>query len=317
MNNKLLLLIIVLYWLLLAACIPTAPVNFQETITIVPGPIKPSPSNITRTANVSTPSLIPIPSSTPTNTSLPSPTLTWTPKPTLPPDQAQEFALKLFKTNGGCQLPCWIGITPGKTTWEEAYAFLATFADYISSRNNAQSSVHVVHFKFPNTSYRGVSETSATIHIKDGGVNSIMTPQDLSLPDLLSIYGPPSEIRIHAIGYSTMDPVGRFTLVLFYQNKGIMAVYDGTNEKSKIIHICPNQIQGPQQVWLLWSPADNLTFAEAGRQTLLISPYPPPAEEDYISLEKLTNLSVEAFTQRYKDPKNQSVCMEMQAPDWP
>jgi hypothetical protein len=240
----------------------------------------------------------------------PTPTLTWTPWPTLPKDQAQNYAQKIMKTNGGCQLPCWIGISPGITTWSEAYAFLAPFADSIIN--------YEVYFKFPDNSYRGVSETAAFFEVRGNGlIDKISTTTDISLSNLLTTYGLPSEIRIRAIGIYTVDPVGRFTLVLFYKNKGIMAVYDGKNEKNKIIHICPDHIQGPQSAWLLWDPADQLTFSVAGRETMLISDPPPPSEDDYIPLEKLTGMSINAFYQRYKDPQNSRVCIEIQAPDWP
>ncbi len=305
--------------LAVSACNLVMPVNLPATATVIPSQLVLSPTNIPEATFVITQAFNHFTTITPINTLQPTPpsTPTWTPRPTLPSYAAQLFALKIFKANGDCLLPCWIGISPGKTTWNEAYAFLSTFADDISSRDNLQSNVHVVHFKFPNTSYRGVSETGATINLRDGIVDMIDTPTGISLSELLSTYGFPDEIRIRAIGYSTIESIGRFTLILFYKDKGIMAVYVGINEKSKIIHICPNHIQGPQLAWLLWSSADHLTFSEAGRKTLLISDIPPPAEEDYIPLEKLTNLSIEAFTQRYKDPKNQGICIEMQAPDWP
>jgi hypothetical protein len=296
----------------ISACNQATPVNLQATASVLASQFAPAPTSFTET-----PGLAPSSTATPTFTPQPTSTLTqeWTPRPTLSPQQAQAFGLKLFKTNGNCLLPCWIGLTPGKTSWNEAYAFLATFADSISSRDNLLSKVHTIRFKFPDTSYRGVSETAATIILQDGVIDKIRTPEDISLSELLSAYGSPTEIRILIIGTDTMDPIGRFTLVLFYQNNGIMAVYDGINERSKIVHICPNHIQGLQQRWLLWAPVNNLTFTEAGKEILLISPYPPPAESDYIALENLSDLSIDAFTQRYSDPKNQGICMEMQAPE--
>jgi hypothetical protein len=302
--------------LISVACNQVTPSGQNELAVTEPNSAPTSQSTIGTEQRTPEPNTTPILKIIPTQTETPVPTPAWTPLPTLPPIQAQAFALKMMKTNGGCQLPCWLEITPGITTWPEAYAFLATFADSIYSPDASGGSAEV-SFKFPNTSYRGVPETAATIRVKsDGMIDQIMTPMDISLPDLLATYGPPTEIRILAI-VATMDPVGRFTLVLFYKDKGIMAVYDGKNEKEQIIHICPNHIQGPQQRWLLWDSADQLTFAEAGTQTLLISPVPPPSEKDFIPLEKLTDLSIESFYQRYKDPKNQGVCMEMQAPDWP
>jgi hypothetical protein len=257
----------------------------------------------------------PIPTFTPmvTQTALPMVTIlpTWTLKPTLPSKQAQEYALEMVRTNGGCKLPCWLGITPGKTTWGEAYGILAPFAKDIDPQEPEPGNISHVPFSFPDSTERGAYLT----YNKAGVVFQIETPENIPLPELLTTYGPPSEIRIHAIGVYTMDPVGRFTLVLFYQNQGIMAVYDGENEKSNFIHICPSYIHEPQFAWLLWSPTEKLTFSDAGKMTLF--PHSPEEEEKYISLEKLTGMDVQTFYAQYKDPANQGKCMYIQAPDWP
>ncbi|HSO27674.1 MAG TPA: hypothetical protein VLS48_06360, partial [Anaerolineales bacterium] len=77
----------------------------------------------------------------PTRTHRPTATITVTPTvtktPTFQPiirtrvtnldrDQASSLAFELMKTNGGCRLPCWWGLTPVQTDWHEAEAFLAS-----------------------------------------------------------------------------------------------------------------------------------------------------------------------------------------------
>jgi hypothetical protein len=230
---------------------------------------------------------------------------------TLSPDETLSIAESMIKTNGGCAFPCWLGIIPGKTTWREAYKTLAPFSADISPEELDSSGVSHVDFQFPDSTRRGAYLLSN----KEGIVSQIESPEDISLPDLLTDYGPPSDIRIHAIGVYTMDPVGRYILVLMYQERGFMAVYDGENEKSIIIHICPNKIKEPQHARLLWPPTEKITFSDTGKKTLF--PYSPEEEEKFIPLETLTGLSVESFYERYKDPANQGVCMEIQSPDWP
>jgi hypothetical protein len=70
-----------------------------------------------------------LPISTITLTS--EPTLTWTPLPTLSPGEADVLVMDLLENNAGCQLPCWWGIWPGETTWDEAKYYLETFASKI------------------------------------------------------------------------------------------------------------------------------------------------------------------------------------------
>lgn len=52
---------------------------------------------------------------------LPSPTS----YPRLEENEAHARVVELLKTNGGCRFPCWWGIVPGKTHWQEAHALLS------------------------------------------------------------------------------------------------------------------------------------------------------------------------------------------------
>ena len=104
-----------------ASPIPTPPattpvvVVTSSTATVLPTQIPASPTSTTTRTPTSTPTRVP----RPTATSLPTKTATPTKYPTLDAQGRLNFVLQALKTNGGCQLPCWWGITPGKTTWAE------------------------------------------------------------------------------------------------------------------------------------------------------------------------------------------------------
>jgi hypothetical protein len=53
---------------------------------------------------------------------------TWTPRPTLNPDEAIRLVQDLLVDNCGCRLLCYWGVVPGETTWQEAKSFLEAFA---------------------------------------------------------------------------------------------------------------------------------------------------------------------------------------------
>jgi hypothetical protein len=59
--------------------------------------------------------------------------LTSTLFPTLPAEEMDETIQALIATNGGCFLPCWWGITPGVTSWDDANHFLLQFNPVITS----------------------------------------------------------------------------------------------------------------------------------------------------------------------------------------
>jgi hypothetical protein len=74
-----------------------------------------SPSQLTETRQITF-----TPTRRTTSTPTQEPTLTFTPLPTLD----QRGIQGLIDDNGGCQLPCWWGIEPGKTTKQQARSFL-------------------------------------------------------------------------------------------------------------------------------------------------------------------------------------------------
>ena len=115
------LLFVVLVSASCASPIPTPPattpvvVVASSTATVLPTQIPASPTSTTTRTPTSTQTRLP----RPTATSQPTKTATPTKYPTLDSQGRLNFVLQELKTNGGCQLPCWWGITPGKTTWSE------------------------------------------------------------------------------------------------------------------------------------------------------------------------------------------------------
>src|SRR5690242_550646 len=86
-------------------------------LTIIPG-CAPTPSKSLEIS--SSPVFTPV---TATASETPSPFPS--PIPTLDTASARQQVLKLFETNNGCHLPCWWGIIPGKTKWDDALNILA------------------------------------------------------------------------------------------------------------------------------------------------------------------------------------------------
>ncbi len=95
---------------------PTAslPATIAPLVPTITPTLQPSPSATPLPAATKTPS--PKPTKRPTRTPLPP---TPTRFPTLEPAAKLDFISRMLKSNGGCELPCWWGIAPGKTRWDE------------------------------------------------------------------------------------------------------------------------------------------------------------------------------------------------------
>jgi hypothetical protein len=100
---------------LIAACSPLSPTNEVLVTEAIP-PTQEIASSTTKT---------PTQQPSPTFTFTPSFIPTWTPLPTLSTNEADKLFLTWLQGTADCLFPCWAGITPGKTHWEEAIHQLA------------------------------------------------------------------------------------------------------------------------------------------------------------------------------------------------
>jgi hypothetical protein len=278
----------------------------SPTMTVMPTQTPTPTKTITPTH---WPSVTPRPTKTPTLT----PTITWTPLPTLPPDKALARVLELLKTNGGCKLPCWWGITPGLTSRDEALAYLASFATRFTGGPSYPDYGAV--FAVPQNTIPGLLHGESygfgfTVD-KNGIVEQITAWKPYRLSDFLTDYGPPPQVWIYGESLDTIASYASYTIVLYYPDQGILAAWDGTIEKQDPIRVCPNRFD-PGVFLKLWAPPVTKTFEEAAGSELLGPPVPP--RRVFYPLEKATNINIKAFYERYKDSRNASTCFEMPDP---
>ncbi|OQY27323.1 MAG: hypothetical protein B6I38_10230 [Anaerolineaceae bacterium 4572_5.1] len=261
----------------------------------------------------STPSLTQSLEPTRTPTLTPIPSITPTPLPTLPPEEARELVLTLMETNGGCKLPCWWGqIIPGKTRWEDAKAFLQSFASEIGFYGyDGDVSLYGVDFVVPKA-VRYFELLEVSINVREGIVDKIFIGQTYPITDLLIDYGEPTEIWIYALDPGTTLLEGRFTVVLFWEKRGIMAVYSGAIETSNPFHIC---MDGLDPALWLWDSSITRTIEDVGGDLLFgSSPY---HQREFYPLEDVTSIDISSFYQTYVVPENASQCFEVSDPDLP
>lgn len=235
------------------------------------------------------------------------PTTTNTPRSTLSIDEIS----KLVETNGGCIYPCWLGITPGQSRWDEAKLLLSAFLSINYLPNSPR-----IELKDDRRDILGY------IEVDDNTVKFIHSFEPIGKAPIwktLSTYGKPGEIRIYPSGnyYGVgLNPYGEFTLVFFYPDRGIMASYSGRTNAGKILHLCPVESTfQPHSSWLFWNPQESFTFSQAGDRFRL------PAKgmaigDEYLSIEDVTNLNVDTFYATYRVEANAIECFDVQDPDW-
>jgi len=300
---------------ILAGCIRTN--NLEEII--INYPVK----TVTESSKTDFPSktqeptgtLIPTESKTPILFSSPTKLLpTWTPFPTIPTEEYQEYVSGLLEDNGGCKLPCLWGIMPGETTWRETRQFFNSFA-----RTSSLDQYGYAYVEPPFESEH-IDRFSFNFAVEDRLVVGIKTynwyfPQIQAwyyLPNLLQKHGEPDQVSIYTDGKNRTGsrPTG---LILFYEDYGSIIEYVSFSEimaKGEEIIICP---EGTYNVMYLWPQGERITYEEAlyGYMESENWNYPAPQK-----LEEVTNIDAEAFYEAFKALDNKP-CLTTYLEYWP
>jgi hypothetical protein len=228
----------------------------------------------TATQPTHTPSTIPSPTTIPTSTRTPKPTVTptWVALPTLPPAEALAKVKELLETNGGCELPCWWGIRPGKTTWKEAYDFLQPLAWLVDIQQipKVYPNLLFVDFYFAiddqptlMNSHRVrlalEKDTLSIAWIQGGNRNE-------GLVSLMKKYGVPQEVWVYITGIPGTGPI-YYEIGLFFPLLGILAASYQEAELIKRdgeewVKICKSRLIHGGVGWVLWPPEKPMGYKD-------------------------------------------------------
>ena len=307
--------------MLLAACsaAPTPVPTAEDTKTPAPSytaaPLLATFTPLIVPTQTSSPSALP-PSSTPPITLTQAATQVWTPHPTLTSDEVKLVIQEWLVTNGECKLPCWWGITPGQTTWAEAWKILSPvmtdlFIPNLDGRYPDLEGHYTFSFWVP-PSFLPDESLRAFLVAKDEKVETIRTVVNITLQSFLETYGSPSEVRIWADINLLPNPSGAYILTMFYPEQGIFAFYHGDTDYGDIMNICPSRITTFGTIVFLWSPEREISFAQAAE-----SGFVGQNIEYFSPLEEISEMTITDFYETFANPENAASCIEVDNPYYP
>ena len=293
---------------------PVFPSSIPPTMTTSNENFTPTPIQENTLTPFLTLTATPLPSGTPTAF-----TPTWTPLPTLNAEDTQALLKDLFENNAACQLSCWWGFIPGKTSWQEAERFLSQFAIYIGKFSGRSEGVSISNVKIPPPSttveskWVDVKYVTQDYLIRDGIIETIniynfdLIP-NYYLPAFLESYGKPGGIWIRT--FAEEEQSQPFLLDLFYPNQGILMEYSGGtgSDLGDHLQICLEGMNSP--FIYLWAPEQSMTFEGATRIFLDTENLPEP-----VSLKDATGMDVDTFYERFMS--DGKVCIETPKELWP
>jgi hypothetical protein len=257
----------------------------------------------------------------PTRTPLPPPV------PTLLPNEKENYLLNKIKTNGGCKLPCFLGIQPGISIWEDIREIEGPLyfrewygpdkGDSISLYNvNSGKNVETLNVTFwgnKSAIERITVDTiiNASDHISDDYYSHFSEAmKQYSLPTILSEYGIPTRVLLQVQGQVEPGAGTQAEILLFYDSLGVVVHYmflDVVSQDSNtgILTACPNYEHVHFIRFYLQSPKDNTPLERmiGDENDHYLNSWLKP-------LEKLTTLNLRDFYSLFIDP-NQSGCFDV------
>ena len=246
--------------------------------------------------------------SSPTVTLIPS--TTWTPIPTISSEEAPIVVAELLSSNAGCRLPCWWGIVPGQTRWEEAKGLLFPLANSIFENKLENSPLTHVEIFF-SAPYPSTGKFRQEYLVEKEIVKRIeILPQQYSRysqpKGLLEEFGNPDSIFL---GGSNDSPQS-FQLILYYVSQGIFALYSTKMhpaQQQEILEVCFSENEIDYVDIYLWNPADSFS---ATLDFIFKQYYRPFHEIDFV-----TNLTTSEFYELFTSP-SQTGCFKTPSSFW-
>lgn len=172
--------------------------------------------------------------------------------PTLMATERMSFLFEVMKTNGGCDLPCFMGIVPGETTFDEAKEVFSQTGWSISNiphtdggemiaKSSKDSSIGIYVW------LRTVGGIVSHLEISIGGHHYLDYVDYHALVNIMSRFGKPDGIWISIDpGLKiSRDEVISFEMLVYYKDENMIFQYGGyASLKGNTYEICPPRPSG-------------------------------------------------------------------------
>jgi hypothetical protein len=274
------------------------------------------------------------------------PTFTATPVPTLSPNDVYTRVNEFLTNNSYCRLPCWFGIVPQQSTLIDVQTQLTMFSSISTdisydlptdnwvvstltipfTDNNLVIEISSAYLAPLNENNISLNEFSTRAYqLKDGAYNGDVYGSSAynehlkayTLSEILSRYGPPSQIFIRSNLSTDELPLPQYSLDSFvihiwYPNQGIFMEYSMlAGGSGKTYRFCPSNsfISG------VLLPTDLGTgYQEVLKRFGGVYPLFFPPAANIKAPEEAFGMTIEEFYQLFRSPTNK--CLESPKSIW-
>lgn len=283
-----------------------------------------------------------------TETTIPAPAHT-----NLPPmseETRKDVLTKLVQGNGGCQLPCILGLDPGKSDSTAVTAFMSYFQTNSHKSDDQRNNVTIDTFMYDDWSGTNLNFFEAGVNVWvrpmakitgeqvervvlfgqgmqmfDGGAKKLFGDPyydellvNYSLSTILEEYGQPDKLIIRPFpddeGYPSPPAQYTFDFVLFYPKQGFVAEYVSVRaEEGNNFVGCPTKSYITQIS--SWNPEEAISIAEAIQYFNNLDGILEVNISEYRQLEDVTSLSLTDFYNLFR-VSNSSECVNTPKDVW-
>jgi hypothetical protein len=222
--------------------------------------------------------------------------------------------------NNPCKLPCWWGITPGKTDWREAWQHLERFAInkppwdnlLLESKDHPGYMYYQVLLDVPQTTdeanhYSSLNDLVFMINIDTFTVDYIDVNTGnvgaYTIPEIMAAYGKPTEIYVDFQG-SQVPQYNGVLLSLYYRQYSFISTHFTTVHEwtEPRINACFQKFTELR----LWPKDQHLSYVEG----LTPSSRPMLSEvQNWQPIDEVSDFSVDTFYRTYSGIQEQP-CIE-------
>jgi len=238
---------------------------------------------------------------------------TFTPGPTLTATETNDLINRINSPDGICSLPCWAGITPGKSHWNDVFSFLDSFSK-IRKHSLSQPKGYTL---FVSTSETSIDDEIwfATIYLDENSIVEFLNGNGIriSISELLTKYGKPDEIRLFILGVLPEDKIEEFSLLIIYREMGFFLVFESETTNQPMLDICPPLAKIGSNFWT-WNVANANAFTTINTKKSYSSYWDSWEEYKEISIATNGRITVDSFFDTYSVPDSDNLCFQVQSP---
>lgn len=168
-------------------------------------------------------------------------------QPTLTQQERENYIKLMLQNNNDCNLPCWWGIEPSRTSWADVEAMLLRIgvkkgqSEFNFGYGTGWLKLDSIQ-SYGSVNFSVTESIVETITVSASGndASEFQKAWEYYSPDkILLEYGQPSRIMIDISTYGISDYI-TYGYWLYYDNLGFLVVTNGQTKRESTLRICPN-----------------------------------------------------------------------------